>query len=488
MSSLAKRTPMDGRAGQARWAEAGQARRIRSALRRQRARRRDLTAHARRLASGQCEGGPAPAPLGGLSAAPSASAASASTEQYFTLLERDPAQHPPAAHPQRAPRRHRGGKRRGAARRNAERQLYADQLAHHEWMVHIPRCLAGKQTARLKGTTGQHGDADHADHAGSAGSAGSAVDAEGEEEEEEDEDLGWFVAPRPEGRRCLVIAAGGRTIVRDKNGSVMATFQSTLPNGARSGGGGRGNNAHSFGDGGSILDCILQEREQPPEEEDEGDTSMSDGAVLDGGHTPPAVVRTYWVLDVMCWKGYSLYDCDASFRAYWLDTKLSELALGGSKAARGRNLPRFLAVPRFDCDADGLARAYDARNFEFQMDGLLFMNRAGHYAPGPDPTPLTLVWKDAACAAPYFTAHYRDAAAAAAAAAVSGGGGGGGGGVENALCGLLEGLNVHSSESVLLRVSKDGSEREGGEGGAGADLHPCDTPPPRQTPSLLPCS
>lgn len=28
----------------------------------------------------------------------------------------------------------------------------------------------------------------------------------------------------------------------------------------------------------------------------------------------------------------------------------------------------------------------------------------------------------------------------------------------------------------------------GGECGAGADLPPCDTPPPRQTPSLLPCS
>ena len=53
MSSLAKRVPLDGRAGQARWAEDGQARRIRNALARQRARRRNLTAHARELAAGR---------------------------------------------------------------------------------------------------------------------------------------------------------------------------------------------------------------------------------------------------------------------------------------------------------------------------------------------------------------------------------------------------------------------------------------------------
>ena len=32
----------------------------------------------------------------------------------------------------------------------------------------------------------------------------------------------------------------------------------------------------------------------------------------------------YYILDVMCWKGYALYDCTAEFRLFWLRGKLEE--------------------------------------------------------------------------------------------------------------------------------------------------------------------
>lgn len=60
-------------------------------------------------------------------------------------------------------------------------------------------------------------------------------------------DLGtaWYVAARPEGQRCIVHAAQGRTVCRLKNGRVNETFSSGLP------GGGSGDKS-----GYCILDCI----------------------------------------------------------------------------------------------------------------------------------------------------------------------------------------------------------------------------------------
>ena len=76
---------------------------------------------------------------------------------------------------------------------------------------------------------------------------------------------GWYVFPRPEGRRCLVTASKGTTVARDANGGVLGRFQSALPCGSRRTNRGRGNYC--------ILDCIFN-----------FDTS------------------TYYVLDLLCWK------------------------------------------------------------------------------------------------------------------------------------------------------------------------------------------
>lgn len=69
--------------------------------------------------------------------------------------------------------------------------------------------------------------------------------------------LAWpcrYALPRPEGQRCLVVAAEGRTVSRTRSGSLLHTFPSALPGGARGSGGGDGPSS-----GPCILDCVYHE-------------------------------------------------------------------------------------------------------------------------------------------------------------------------------------------------------------------------------------
>ncbi|CAI7919332.1 unnamed protein product [Closterium sp. NIES-53] len=87
------------------------------------------------------------------------------------------------------------------------REWYAQQLMLPEWMVDVPPRLASD----------------------------------------------WFVMPRPDGRRCLVVSANGTTVSRLRNGRILHRFPSHLPNGARAPGIAAG--AHVY----CILDCIFHE-------------------------------------------------------------------------------------------------------------------------------------------------------------------------------------------------------------------------------------
>lgn len=94
--------------------------------------------------------------------------------------------------------------------------------------------------------------------------------------------------PRPAGRRCLVIAAEGKTTSRQRNGAILhASFSSSLPGGSA--------RSHTSRDAFCILDCIWD-----------------------------AAQETFWVLDLMCWGGHALLDCSAEFRMFWLASKLTE--------------------------------------------------------------------------------------------------------------------------------------------------------------------
>ncbi|KAJ0988864.1 hypothetical protein J5N97_007220 [Dioscorea zingiberensis] len=170
-------------------------------------------------------------------------------------------------------------------------------------------------------------------------------------------DRDWYVFPRPAGKRCFVVSSNGTTVSRLRNGSVLHYFPSALPNGARIKGVSGPASAYC------ILDCIFHESDQ-----------------------------TYYVIDMVSWRGYSLYDCTTEFRFFWLNSKLSETGACNPPSTYHRY--RFSIVPIYDCDQMGLHAAY-AGSVPFGRDGLLFYNKHAHYQTGS--TPLAVVWKDEHC-------------------------------------------------------------------------------------------
>ncbi|KAG8365323.1 hypothetical protein BUALT_Bualt18G0092700 [Buddleja alternifolia] len=158
----------------------------------------------------------------------------------------------------------------------------------------------------------------------------------------------WYVFARPAGKRCFVVSSNGITVSRLRNGAMLHRFRSSLPNG-----GARGNNSYC------ILDCVFHEPDQ-----------------------------TYYVIDLVCWSGMSLYECTAEFRFFWLNSKLDEIGGGNDRKYR------FSAVVVYNCDQEGLKAAYTGM-VPYVKDGLLFYNKHAHYQSGN--TPLVLVWKDENC-------------------------------------------------------------------------------------------
>lgn len=166
----------------------------------------------------------------------------------------------------------------------------------------------------------------------------------------------WLTAARPEGTRCCVVAARGSTTAYRRDGSQLARFQSQLPAGSAA----TAEGSESL----TILDCVL--------------------------HAGEPVLS---VADAMVWRGYSLYDCGAEFRLYWLHTKLCELGAprGGPRAWAYD----FRALAYAAADAAGLHAAARGE-VPFRRDGLLLVHRECVYSPG-ECTPLALQWKDGEC-------------------------------------------------------------------------------------------
>lgn len=82
--------------------------------------------------------------------------------------------------------------------------------------------------------------------------------------------------------------------------------------------------------------------------------------------------QTYYVIDMVCWRGYSLYDCTAEFRFFWLNSKLVET--GACDLPSHYHKYRFSLVPVYVCDRDGLYAAYTA-SVPYVKDGLLFYSK-----------------------------------------------------------------------------------------------------------------
>lgn len=97
--------------------------------------------------------------------------------------------------------------------------------------------------------------------------------------------------------------------------------------------------------------------------------------------------------DLLSWKGYSMCDCSAEFRLFWVGSKLEEAGATAVAGSAPHHARRFAPVPAYRCTPEGLTAAHSGP-VPFTRDGLWLLHREAHYAAGP--TPLALLWKDAA--------------------------------------------------------------------------------------------
>ncbi|XP_069480661.1 snurportin-1 [Ambystoma mexicanum] len=155
----------------------------------------------------------------------------------------------------------------------------------------------------------------------------------------------WLLVVCPIGKRSLVVASKGSTTAYTKSGYCVNRFPSLLP------GGNKQNSA--LGKDYTILDCIFCE-----------------------------ITRTFYILDVMCWRGHPVYDCQTDFRFFWIQSKLQEAE--ELDVITRRNPFRFVGLQSFACSPESL---YDvlAMEFPFEVDGLLFYHKITHYTPGSTP-------------------------------------------------------------------------------------------------------
>ncbi|CAE1298263.1 SNUPN [Acanthosepion pharaonis] len=136
----------------------------------------------------------------------------------------------------------------------------------------------------------------------------------------------WLLVVCPVGKRCLVVSSRGVTSVYTKNGYMLHRFPTMLPGGNRSFGG--------CNQEATIFDCIYNELE-----------------------------NVYYILDIMSWNGYPLYDTHPNFKS------------------------KFIALPNFTCTKEIITDALASANFS--VDGVLFYHKRTHYTFGT--TPL-VVW------------------------------------------------------------------------------------------------
>ncbi|XP_059916281.1 snurportin-1 [Gadus macrocephalus] len=158
-------------------------------------------------------------------------------------------------------------------------------------------------------------------------------------------DTDWLMVVCPVGKRSLIVASKGSTAAYTKGGYCVNRFPSHLP------GGNRHNSA--LGKDYTILDCIYSE-----------------------------VDRTFYMLDVMCWRGHPVYDCPTEFRFYWLQSKAEEAE--GLAVITKRNPFRFVSLQSTECTAESIQKALIS-GYDFDVDGLLFYHRQTHYTPGSTP-------------------------------------------------------------------------------------------------------
>ena len=154
----------------------------------------------------------------------------------------------------------------------------------------------------------------------------------------------WYVVPVPQGKRTLVVAGRGQTRRFSRHGHDIGRFR-------------------------SVLSQNKLDREM----------------VLDTIFVPAS--GTFYVLDVMVFKGQHLYGCDTEFRFGWAKTQLLEIP--GISERNYQNYYAFKPLKYVQADPDSIRTLLsDPIDFGFDeapLDGLLFYHRQLDYMPGHTP-------------------------------------------------------------------------------------------------------
>ena len=161
----------------------------------------------------------------------------------------------------------------------------------------------------------------------------------------------WLMVVCPVGQRSLVVASRATTLAFSRSGHCLKCFPSLLPGGCK-------RTLHTASDH-CILDCIYHE-----------------------------ATRTFFVLDIMCWRGHPVYDSDTEFRFYWLKTKLKEEGDAVSTVSRV-NPYQFLPLTSHPCSHASLVEVLGSK-WPLEVDGLLFFHKEAHYMLGRSPLTLWL--------------------------------------------------------------------------------------------------
>lgn len=138
-------------------------------------------------------------------------------------------------------------------------------------------------------------------------------------------------------------------------GRIISRFQSTLPNGSIARGKGSSSNY-------CILDCIYD-----------------------------STTFTFYVLDLMCWDGYAIYDCDTDFRHFWLMNKLNPSnMLPKTNNNHFYQFKPLIPAPSKDLDQiltdpKHYIQQYQSHHLDYTIDGLLFYHRKTQYIVGSTP-------------------------------------------------------------------------------------------------------
>ncbi|KAF1520186.1 Snurportin-1, partial [Eudyptes sclateri] len=155
----------------------------------------------------------------------------------------------------------------------------------------------------------------------------------------------WVVVVCPVGKRALVVASRGTTAAYTKSGFCVNRFPSLLP------GGNRHNSTSEKVY--CILDCIYNEAKQ-----------------------------TYYILDVMCWRGHPVYDCQVLNLPLLPCPPFCHAVVSSNLLLLFQF--KFVGLQNFPCSSDSLCKVL-AMDFPFEVDGLLFYHKQTHYTPGSTP-------------------------------------------------------------------------------------------------------